>query len=156
MSGGQPAYRWVGRTVVKLALALVVLAASGCFTGGSAECASDGDCAGDDECARTGECVAAGEAIEVVVEWTIEGAAPTADSCAPAGDLEVVFYEGDTEATSYAPIPCTLGRTTYDKMPPRLDRVELFAYDDRGAVLDSGSGPLESTGSSTVTIDLEL
>ena len=140
--------------MVKLALALVVLAASGCFTGGSAECAGDGDCAGDDECARTGECVAAGEAIEVVVEWTIAGAAPTADSCAPAGDLEVVFYEGDTEATSYAPIPCTLGRTTYDKMPPRLDRVELFAHDERGGVLDSDSSAID--GTTTVAMDLDL
>ncbi len=135
-------------------LALAALAAAGCFSGGSAECASDGDCAGGDVCARTGECVSASDAIEVVVEWTVGGAAPTADSCAPASDLEVVFYDGQEEATSYAPVPCTLGRTTYDKMPPRLDWVELFAYDAGGAVLDSDSATID--GSTTVALDLAL
>jgi hypothetical protein len=140
---------------VKLALAaLAALAASGCLSGGSAECASDGECAGGDVCARTGECVPAGGAIEVVVEWTVGGAAPDADRCAPVAELEVVFYDGREEATSYAPVPCTLGRTTYDKMPPRLDRVELFAYDDRGAVLDSDSAAID--GTTTVSVDLEL
>ncbi len=139
---------------MKLSLALALVATSGCFSGGSAECAGDGDCSGDGVCARTGECVAADQAIEIVVEWTVGGAAPTADLCAPASELEVVFYDGQEEATSYAPVPCTLGRTTYDKMPPRLDRVELFAYDDRGAVIDSDSAAID--GPTTVAIDLEL
>lgn len=138
--------------MVKLALSLAALAASGCFSASSRECQSDGDCAG--VCARTGECVAAGEAIEVVVEWTIDGAAATAESCAPAAELEVVFYAGEEEATSYAPVPCMLGRTTYDKMPPRLDRVELFAYDDGGAVIASDSGAI--AGTTTVALDLDL
>jgi hypothetical protein len=135
---------------------MAALAAAGCFSGGSAECASDGDCAGGDVCARTGECVSAGEAIEVVVEWTVGGSAPTADSCAPASDLEVVFYDGEEEATSYAPVPCTLGRTTYDKMPPRLDRVQLVAYDDGGSVLDIDEADIAPSGTTTASLDLDL
>ena len=142
-------------TVVRLALALAALLLAGCFSSGSSrECAGDADC--DEICARTGECIAADSAIEVVVEWTVAGAVPTAASCQPAAELEVVFYAGQEEATSFAPIPCMLGRTTYDKMPPRLDRVELIAYDDGGAVLDSGSGAIEPAGTTTVTIDLAL
>lgn len=155
MSGEQLAYPGAGRTaVVKLALPLAALGLSGCLSGSSRECQADADCAGGDVCARTGECVAAGDAIEVVVEWTVGGAAPSAASCAPAAALEVIFYAGEEEATSYAPVPCTLGRTTYDKMPPRLDRVELLAHDDGGAVIASDSGAID--GTTTVSLDLDL
>ena len=140
--------------MVRLALALAALLLAGCLSGSSRECASDADC--DEVCARTGECIAADSAIEVVVEWTMAGAAPSDASCQPVAELEAIFYAGQEEATSFAPIPCTLGRTTYDKMPSRLDRVELIAHDDRGAVLDSGSGSIEPTGTTTVTIDLAL
>jgi hypothetical protein len=142
----------VVRLVAALALALV---GSGCFSGSSRECARDSDCV-DAICARTGECIAAYSASAVVLEWTVGGAPPTEESCAPATDLETIFYDGEEEATSYAPIPCPLGRSTYDKMPPRIDRIELYAYDDDGAVLDSGSAAVEPSGTTTVTIDLQL
>jgi len=151
---GNPTGRVGISTVVRLALALAAALLAGCFSHSSRECASDADC--DQICARTGECIAADSAIEVVVEWTVAGAAPSDVSCQPAAELEVIFYAGQEEATSFAPIPCTLGRTTYDKMPSSLDRVELIAYDEGGAVIDSGSGSIEPAGTTTVTIDLAL
>jgi hypothetical protein len=135
-------------TVVRLVAALaLVLVGSGCFAGSSRECARDSDCV-DAVCARTGECIDADSAIAVVLEWTVGGA--------PAADLETILYDGEEEATRYAPIPCPLGRSTYDKMPSRIDRIELFAYDDGGAVIDSGSAAVEPSGTTTVTIDLQL
>ncbi len=135
-------------------LALCV-AAAGCLRGGGSdgECVTDDDC--DGECTRTNECVAAGTAIRVEVDWTIAGAPPSDESCAPFGELEVLFDEADEEVTSYAPIPCAIARSTYDKMPPRIDRVEMIAYGEDGEVRDSQSAPVEPTGTTTVTFDLQ-
>ena len=135
------------------------LAAAGCLRGGDRdsdddwECVRDADC--DGECTRTNECVEAGTAIRVEVSWTIAGAATTEESCAPIGELEVFFYEGEVEATNYVPIPCAIGSSTYDKMPPRLDRVELVAYGEGGDVLAAESADLEPTGTTTVLFDLQ-
>ena len=141
---------------MKNALALALcLAAAGCFSRGeSDECQTDADCADGDECTRVGECVAAGSAIRVELSWTIAGAAPSAEACVAFDSLEVVFYEGELEASSYAPIPCDLARSTYDKMPARLDRVELIAY-QAGGIADSQTASLEPTGTTTVTFDLQ-
>jgi len=137
----------------------VCLAATGCLKGGDRdseddwECVRDTDC--DGECTRTNECVEAGTSIRVEVEWTINGAAPSEETCAPIGELEVLFYQGDEEGPTYAPIPCPIGSSTYDKMPPRLDRVEMLVYGDGGDVVDQQSAPVDSTGTTAVTFDLE-
>jgi hypothetical protein len=39
-------------------------------------------------------------------------------------------------------------------MPPRLDGFELLAYDGGGRVVASGSGAIEPTGTTAVTVDL--
>ena len=141
---------------VKTALALVLcLTAGGCFSRGQEvdECQTDADC--DGECSRINECVEAGTAIRVELAWTVAGAPATDETCAPFEALEVFFYDGEREASSYAPIPCNLARTTYDKMPPRLDRIDLAAYGSGGAILDSHTASLEPTGTTTVTFDLQ-
>ncbi len=147
----------VVRFALALPLPLVVLAAGGCFTAGSGrdECGGDGDCSGGDECTRTGECIEGGTAIRVVVEWTIAGAPPSEASCAPFAELGVLFYEGEREDASYDPIPCAIARTVYDKMPPRLTRLELYGFDEGGGIIDSGGGSLESSGETVVAVDLE-
>lgn len=138
-----------------LAFALCVVA-GGCFTGGDrdeGDCVRDADC--DGECTRTNECVEAGTSIRVEVAWTIAGAPASDDSCAPFAELEILFYQDEVEVTNYVPIPCRIGRSTYDKMPPRLDRVELVAYDESGRTVDSQSAALEPTGTTTVAFDLQ-
>lgn len=141
---------------MKTALALAVsLAAGGCFSGGDEVelCQTDADC--DGECSRINECVEAGSAIRVELSWTVAGAAPSEENCAPFEALEVFFYDGEDEASSYAPIPCTLARSTYDKMPPRLDRIDLAAYGSGGVIVDSQNALLEPTGTTTVTFHLQ-
>lgn len=142
---------------VKRFLALgLVLAAGGCFSR-STDCEADHDCDGEGVCTRTGDCVAAGTAIAVAVEWTVGGAAPSEASCAPLAELEVVFYADQHEATSYAPVPCSLGRTNYDKMPPWLDQVELIAYDGDGRIVASGKADIAPTaGAAAVTVAIDL
>jgi hypothetical protein len=141
---------------VKSVLALALCLASGACSSGGEEvdaCETDADC--DGECSRINECVEAGSAIRVELAWTVAGEPPSDESCAPFEALEVFFYDGGREATSYAPIPCTLSRSTYDKMPPRLDRIDLAAYGSGGVILDSQSAELEPTGTTTVTFDLQ-
>jgi hypothetical protein len=145
---------------VKPAVALLlVLAATGCLRDGDREsdddweCVRDADCEG--ECTRTNECVEAGTSIRVEVTWTVAGAAPSEESCAPFGELEVLFYEGSEEGPTYAPIPCPIGSSTYDKMPPRLDRVEMLAYGEGGDILDEKSADIEPTGITAVSFDLQ-
>jgi hypothetical protein len=145
---------------VKAALALALcVAAAGCLRDGGRDGEGDGECARDDdcdgECTRTHECVEAGTAIRVEVEWTIAGAAASETSCGSIGELEVIFYELDEEVTNYVPIPCPIGSSTYDKMPPRIDRVEMLAYGDGGDILDSQSADVEPTGTTAVTFDLQ-
>lgn len=140
-------------------LALLVaswIAAPGCL-GGRDQCLADGDCEGGEECTRTGECVAQGTALRVVVRWTVAGQGPTpaaSGPCAGIEELEVVFRGGPAEPQRYRPIPCELGQTTYDKMPPRYDWVEVNAYDSVGERLDSRGAELEPTGESDVLVDL--
>lgn len=147
------------KPALALALCVAAVAAAGCLRDGGrdgegdGECARDADC--DGECTRTNECVEAGTAIRVEVEWTIAGVAPSEESCAPIGELEVIFYEADEEVTNYAPIPCLIGSSTYDKMPPRIDRVEMLAYSDDGDILDTRSADVEPTGTTAVTFDVQ-
>lgn len=143
---------------MRLAAALVLSLTTGCLRGGDRasdddwECVRDADC--DGECTRTNECIEAGTAIRVEVAWTVAGAAAAEASCAPIGELEVVFFAGEEEAESYAPIPCPIGRSTYDKMPPWLDRVEMIAYGADGGVVDDQSASVAPSGTTAITFDL--
>lgn len=140
------------RVVTRAPPVLALILVGGCFAGRGSLCEEDADCAG--ECTRTGECVEAGSSIRVVVAWTVNGLAPSEEACASLGDLGVVFYDGGQEARSYYPIPCPIGRSTYDKMPPRLDRVELVAEDPSGRTVDRAERDLAPTGETVVEIDL--
>lgn len=138
-------------------LALVVLGLPGCLAGEGEPCATDADCAADGECTRTGECVADGAALRVVVRWTVDGQAPTPAApqpCAPLGELEIVFHDPGQETTSYRPVPCELGQSVYDKMPPRFESVEVVAYDDSGDMVDAVEEPLSASGETSVLVDL--
>jgi hypothetical protein len=137
--------------------------ASGCFpttapSGGA--CTVDGDCPDGQECTRVEECVESGTSLRVVLSWTVAGVAPTPEApepCAPFSELEVRFHDPnvDDEDVSFRPVPCDLGRTVYDKMPPRLTSVEVIAYDEQGRDVDSESASLQPSGESDVTVDLQ-
>lgn len=138
-------------------LVLVLASPLGCLAGRGDECSSDVDCSDDGECTRTNECVPDGSALRVVVRWTVDGDAPTParpEPCAPVGELEVRFHDPRAEGENYRPVPCELGQTVYDKMPPRFDSVEVVAYDPAGDTLDSAEEPLAESGETDVLVDL--
>jgi hypothetical protein len=97
-------------------------------------------------CARTGECVAESNIVDIRIDWTVNGqtVTPTSDAaCRDIDKLSVTFVDLRTDPdVSYYPVPCNLGRITYDKMPGRFDRVELTAWDDRDRELDRQSSPI--------------
>lgn len=139
----------------------MALALSACLSapgdGLSGECVRDSQCGGQ-VCTRTGECVAESNIIDVTVNWTINGAAvsPTSDApCSTIDDLSVTFvdYSGGRQNIEYSPVPCNLGRITYDKMPGRLDAVRLTAWDFSGYALDEVERSLQ-LGINSVDVDL--
>ena len=140
-----------------LSLVLLVWIA-GCFSVDEpGECVSDDQCGSGNACTRTGECVATSSLSSTLVNWTINGVAPTpADPspCAGIAELEVIFDDHTSHtSTGYSPVTCSLGRVFYDKMPPRFDTVSLVAYDNAGRRLDWASASL-SAGENIVTLDL--
>lgn len=140
-----------------LPLLLALLAQAGCLSAG--QCVVDSDCAGGGECTRTGECVQAGGSVRVTVSWTVNGDAPTpgrAEPCTSASidELEIRFRDRDGESENYRPVPCELGRTVYDKMPPRFDSVELRAYGADDELLASAEAPLTASRENDVELDL--
>lgn len=136
--------------------ALCAVALSGCLSATGEECISDADCSADGECTRTGECVPDGGAVRIEVRWTVNGAAPSPSSpgpCEAIGELEILFQDPGGEAENYRPVPCDLGQSVYDKMPPRFESVEVVAYDRDDDVLDSVEAEL-GAGDSQVAVDL--
>ena len=141
---------------VALPLFAVLVAGPGCFSSRD-QCSSDEECEGGGECTRTGECVADGTALRVVVRWTVDGRAPTPASpepCDRVGELEVIFRDPGSDPENYRPVPCNLGQTVYDKMPPRFEAVEVVAYAPSGRFLDSAEAPLAASGETDVQLDL--
>ena len=112
---------------------LGVLLLAGCPTGGG-ECTLDVDCIDGDVCANNHVCVSPLAVHYVSFQWTVAGAAPTADTCAPIGDLSITAEDRDFEdsRTSWFPVPCTVGRFTADKLPVEYDRV-IVTVDATGA-----------------------
>jgi hypothetical protein len=129
---------------------------TGCLAGTGDECTADADCSRDGECTRTGECVPDGGAVRIEVRWTVNGVAPSPSSpepCAAIGELEILFLDPGGEEENFRPVPCDLGQSVFDKMPPRFESVEVIAYDEDEGVLDSTEQEL-AAGDSVVEVDL--
>lgn len=142
---------------MRAALAAAVLAsasAAGCFTAASdADCLSDRDC-GDLICTRTGDCASAGAIYALRVEWTVHGqTVDQAGACSDVGELELAVADPSTgDQHTVRPVPCAVGRFSYDKLPLGFTDVTLTAYAPGGAFLDSrratavGSGGVVQLG----------
>jgi hypothetical protein len=84
------------------------------------------------------------------------GVAPSPSSpepCAAIGELEILFLDPGGEEENFRPVPCDLGQSVFDKMPPRFESVEVIAYDEDEGVLDSTEQEL-AAGDSVVEVDL--
>jgi hypothetical protein len=101
---------------------------SGCSLSPSdsgSECTSDTQC-GDEVCARTGECLAKSAVRGVKVEWTIDGTAPAAQSCADRPDMYLQFDGVEYgDSIRFAPVACAEGSFFVDKLPLRYQQVEM-------------------------------
>ncbi len=137
---------------------MVPLLAAGCFQSipESSECVSDGDC-GFGICTRVGECVDESNVVEARITWTVNGSAvsPSNDAaCVGVDMLSVHFIDFRAEPDIvYAPVPCNLGQIIYDRMPGRLDQVQLTAWDDRDRILDAVASPL-TVGRNVIEMNL--
>jgi hypothetical protein len=87
-------------------------------------CHQDTEC-GAQVCARDGACYAASNIRAAHVTWTIRGAEPTTASCATHPYLAIHFGSVDGAGFGYAPVSCTNGRFTVDKLPLHYTSVAL-------------------------------
>ena len=146
-----------------IACALASFLVGGCFQTSSGPGGSDGvECVTDDHCpevcTHTGECVAESNVVDVRIEWTVNGdsVSPTSDAaCAGVNMLSVRFVDRRVSPDIvYRPVPCNLGLITYNKMPGRLDSVELSAWDDRDRELARVTSPL-TIGDNRIEMNLQ-
>lgn len=119
-------------------LAPAVLLAAGCLQASDVglPCRFDADCEG--ECARGDVCIEAGSGRAVTLRWTVVGSAPSPvepEACAGIAALDISFRGGGDELTYY-PVPCELGQSHFDVLPPWLDRAVVTAFDAGGVAVD--------------------
>jgi hypothetical protein len=127
--------------------ALLLFLLAGCPVDG--ECEIDADCDGL-VCARDHSCLPADEVREVRATWTINGAPATMVSCVE-DDLYIEF-RGDSpeDRVQFQPVPCFAGQFSVDKLPRRMDTVEL-------GVLGSGEVDTASFNSDGIAaLDLQF
>ena len=102
-------------------LLLVVLA--GCPADTS--CAVDEECADGEVCARDHACTSGSQVREVRANWTINGGPANTGVCADR-DLYIEFRsQSPDDRVQFRPVPCFVGQFTVDKLPNRMDTVEL-------------------------------
>ncbi len=132
-----------------LAMLPAVLALAGCP--GGAACEQDWDCSGGLVCANTHACVSASEVRRVEVRWTLYGQVPTAASCAPIERMELTVRDSQTDDTAtYSPVPCSIGRFVFNKLPFHFDAAAMSAFTG-GVFAESDQGVIAADG--TVTLD---
>jgi hypothetical protein len=133
--------------------ASIFLISALCALAGCDSKGSDGDsCQVDDDCdsgtcARTDVCAEANEVRPVHVTWTVQGAAPTAATCASLDPLELDFDGFDDGGVAFEPVPCIAGLFSIDKLPNDLDRVTLVSpstqRDDTANIDANGNAALD-------------
>lgn len=64
---------------------------------------------------------------KIGIQWTINNAAPTADSCKNVAELVLTLDYGSGSVT-IKPIPCTAGRLRYDHLPSGYADIILEGY----------------------------
>jgi hypothetical protein len=111
---------------MRIAALVVTACLAGC--GGvttSAECQNDSQC-GDDVCTRTGECLPRSSVRQLAVQWTVNGVAASATSCAAHPNLYLKFEGADYgDVFPVQPVACSAGKYNIDKLPRRYMQVEL-------------------------------
>lgn len=122
-----------------------------------APCEVDADCGDGLACARNGECAAGLRS--VYIGWTVAGQPAGEAACADIASLAVTFADAEAEAGGlaaeivYQPVPCALGQIRFDRMPDRLDRVDIDTRGSDGRTSQVASVPLQQPG---MRIEIDL
>lgn len=112
-------------------------------------CRLDAECPGQ-VCARDGACYPATSIRAVHATWTIDGQPATTATCADHAFLTIHFTANAAlgESFGYAPVRCTNGRFTVDKLPMAYTRVEL-GTENGGA---QSSATIDDTGDAALDL----
>ena len=135
------------RPLAACLLAGALLAGCVLLPPGGALCEVDADCGGGLSCARTGECAAG--LVSVAISWTVAGQPASEAACADIASLAVTFVDAEAGATGqvaevvYQPVSCPLGQIFFDRMPQRLDQVDVDARGTDSRLVQVASIPLQ-------------
>jgi len=135
---------------------VAAVALAGCPAGD--ECERDWDCGGGDVCANTHECVSASEVRRVEINWTLFGSPASPGNCTGVDRMELTVRNAATDDNAtYSPVPCSVGRFVFDKLPLRFDSAAMsafvlgtFAEAQQAAIPASGNLTLDFAVGSTV------
>jgi hypothetical protein len=113
-------------------------------------CQSDSACGGSGYvCARNGECTLATNVRIVHATWTMHDLTASDSTCTNAKYLDITFSTNGGENFGFAPVPCSAGKYTIDKLPTRYTTVTLARSGD---YYGGASGVFDSDGNATLNL----
>jgi hypothetical protein len=93
-------------------------------------CQSDSACGGGYVCARNGECTLSANVRIVHATWTMQQELASETTCSNAKYLDITFSSNGGDSFGFAPVPCSAGKYTIDKLPTRYTTVTLARSGD--------------------------
>ena len=132
------------------ALAIVLLACTGCPSGHDGDCEIDSDCGTGNVCTRNTECLPASEVRSARITWTIRGMPANEQLCGATPNFFVLFAGTQLNDTfGYEPVPCKAGLFNIDKLPRRFVSVELGVANGISEVM-----AIDAQGNAAFDLDL--
>lgn len=111
-------------------------------------CTYDAEC-GSEVCARDGYCYAASSVRFAHTAWTVHGATANGTTCANRPQLHISFHAPSGQGFGFAPVPCSNGEYTIDKLPKGYTTVELGT---EGASYGTTASIDRTTGEATIDL----
>ena len=113
-------------------------------------CQSDSSCGTGYVCARNGECTIASAVRIVHATWTMQQEVASETTCSSAKYLDITFStSGGGEHFGFAPVPCSAGKYTIDKLPTRYTTVTLARSGDYSG---GASGAFDAEGNAAINL----
>ncbi len=110
----------------------------------------DSGCPTGEVCARIGGCTPADQIRAVHINWTLSGQPANATTCDATPSLYLQISPPNTFGLGWAPVPCSQGKFTIDKIPLVFTEVDLNV---RGSENPPQHGTIDAV-TGEVTIDL--
>jgi hypothetical protein len=112
-------------------------------------CQSDTACGSGYVCARDGNCTIATSVRIVHTTWTMSSQTATDATCSNAKYLDITFSATGGEMFGFAPVPCSAGKYTIDKLPMRYTLVTLARSGDYSG---GASGTFDAQGNAALNL----